>query len=200
MIIGVDFDNTIVCYDKIFHTVAVERGIIPQTIEHVKEEIRNYLRKIDKENLWTELQGYVYGPGIMRANVFAGVKEFFIYCKKNNIKVLIISHKTKEPFLGPKYDLHKHALDWLEKNGFFDEIDFSKKDVFFELTKEEKMNRIIKEDCTHFVDDLPEFFSDKNFPTGISKILFDPNRKCTTPEKFTCAHSWEDIIKILSLS
>ena len=29
MIIGVDFDNTIVCYDKVFHVAAYEKGLIP---------------------------------------------------------------------------------------------------------------------------------------------------------------------------
>ena len=197
MIIGVDFDNTIVCYDNIFYTIAIEKRIIPSSIEPIKEEVRNYLRKIGKEELWTELQGYVYGPGIVRAHVFEGVKDFFINCKKNNIKVLIISHKTKEPFLGPKYDLHKHALDWLDKNGFFDEIGISKNEVFFELTKEGKAERIEKEGCTYFIDDLPEFFSEKFFPEKVFKILFDPNKKYPSNENLTTLYSWNNILNII---
>jgi len=29
MRIGVDFDNTVICYDKVFHAAAVEKGLIP---------------------------------------------------------------------------------------------------------------------------------------------------------------------------
>ena len=36
MLIGVDFDNTIVCYDGLFHRVAVEQGLIPQKFPRVK--------------------------------------------------------------------------------------------------------------------------------------------------------------------
>ena len=32
MLIGVDFDNTIVCYDKLFHQLALERSLIPPLI------------------------------------------------------------------------------------------------------------------------------------------------------------------------
>ena len=32
MVLGVDFDNTIVRYDELFHSVAVERGLIPATL------------------------------------------------------------------------------------------------------------------------------------------------------------------------
>lgn len=197
MKIGVDFDNTIVCYDNIFHTIAVEKGIIPSSVEPIKEEVRNYLRKIGKEELWTELQGFVYGPAIIRAPAFEGVKEFFVHCRKNNIKAVIISHKTKEPFLGPKYDLHKYALDWFDKNGFFDaEIGLAKEDVFLELTKEAKAERIEKEGCTHFIDDLPELFSEKFFPEKVSKILFDPNKKYSG-NSLIQLNSWKDAFNLI---
>ena len=31
----------------------------------------------------------------------------------------IVSHKTKYPIKGERYDLHKGALEWLSKNKFF---------------------------------------------------------------------------------
>ena len=57
MLIGVDFDNTIVCYDRLFHHVAVERSLIPATLPADKESVRNYLREQGREDDWTELQG-----------------------------------------------------------------------------------------------------------------------------------------------
>src|SRR5262249_22819241 len=60
MLIGVDFDNTIVCYDELFHRVAVEQGLIPSTVPATKGEVRRDLEGRGLGDVWTELQGYVY--------------------------------------------------------------------------------------------------------------------------------------------
>ena len=196
MIIGVDFDNTIVCYDKLFHKIAVKKNLIPRNLTPVKEEIRDYLRRKNKEHLWTELQGYVYGPCIFNARPFRGVKNFLIHCKKRKIRVYIISHKTIHPFLGLKHDLHEYANQWLEKQGFYSpRIGLPKKSVFFELTKEEKLKRIKKQKCTHFIDDLPEFLLEKKFPDKVARILFNPNRGHKLNKNFQTIKSWPEIIK-----
>ena len=54
MRIGVDFDNTIVCYDRLFHRLARERGLIPETVPQTKGAVRDYLRSIDREDDWTK--------------------------------------------------------------------------------------------------------------------------------------------------
>jgi len=200
-IIGVDFDNTIVCYDKVFHSIAVKKGCIPINVPQAKEEVRNYLREHGKEEMWVELQGMAYGPEILNAKPFDGVMDFFMDCKKHKIIVYIISHKTLYPFLGLKHSLHEYAQLWLERQGFYNskKIGLTKDEVFFELTKEEKLKRIIKQGCTHFVDDLPEFLSEKGFPKQTSPILFDPNGKCKSPNKntnnFECVSSWNEMSK-----
>lgn len=61
MRLGIDFDNTIVCYDELFHRVALEQGLIPADLPVNKSEVRNHLRRVGKEPLWTEMQGSVYG-------------------------------------------------------------------------------------------------------------------------------------------
>ena len=61
MRIGIDFDNTIVSYDALFHKVAREQGVVPPNTPANKLAVRDYLRQIGKEDLWTEMQGYVYG-------------------------------------------------------------------------------------------------------------------------------------------
>ena len=192
MIIGVDLDNTIVSYDKLIYSAAFKKGLIPKDIGSTKKEIRDYLRKIGKEDDWTELQGYIYGPGILEAKPFLGVLDFFKNCKKQDIKVYIISHKTKYPFLGEKYDLHEYAKKWIEKQGFHNqEIRLPKDNVFLELTKEDKIKRIKELKCTHFIDDLPEFLAEPDFP-NIQKILFDPNNEHKNID-YKRARSWLDI-------
>ena len=196
MIIGVDFDNTIACYDKLFYSVALKKGLVPKNLAPVKEEIRNYLRRKNKEHLWTELQGYVYGPCIFNAKPFSGIKNFFMHCRKRKIRVYIISHKTRYPFLGLKHNLQEYARQWLEKQGFYDpKIGLQKKNIFFELTKEEKLNRIKKQKCTHFIDDLPEFLLEKKFPSKVTRILFDPNGKYKRNKNFQTFKSWPEAIK-----
>ena len=37
--------------------------------------------------------------------------------------MVLISHKAKTPFLGPPYDLHKAAIDWLTEYNFFENVD-----------------------------------------------------------------------------
>ena len=61
MRIGIDFDNTIVCYDDVFHKAASLQGLIPEGLPSSKNSVRDYLRKIGKEENWTRLQGTVYG-------------------------------------------------------------------------------------------------------------------------------------------
>lgn len=197
MIIGVDFDNTIVCYDSLFHKIALEKGLIPKHVPLIKDRVRDYLRKCGKEDAWTQLQGFVYGPGILDAPPFEGVLDFFMHCKQNKITVYIISHKTIYPFLGSKYNLHEFAHKWLEKQGFYDpeRIGLPRNNVFFELTKEEKISRIVKQGCTHYIDDLPEFLTEQNFPPEVNRILFDPNEKCQNISNFECIASWHEFIK-----
>ena len=70
MVIGIDFDNTLVCYDRLFQQVALERGLIPVDFPANKLEVRNHLRKIGLENEWTEMQGIVYGPQLNEASAY----------------------------------------------------------------------------------------------------------------------------------
>lgn len=176
LLIGVDFDNTIVRYDELFHRLASERGLIPDRVPPSKEHVRDYLRAAGREDDWTELQGYVYGARMDEAAAFPGVLEFFAEATRRPIDVVIISHKTRHPYRGERYDLHHAARHWLEINGFFDRsrIGLSQSAIFFEETKAGKLERIGRQHCTHFIDDLPEFLLEEAFPPGTERILFRP--------------------------
>ena len=197
MIIGVDFDNTIVCYDGLFHKVALEQGLIPLDLPVSKGAVRDHLRGADQEKAWTEMQGYVYGARMGEAKPYPGVCEFFVRCRRERQRVLIISHKTRVPYLGEKHDLHGSASEWLTSQGFFEpEIGLAKEDVHFELTKEEKLERISRAGCTHFVDDLPEFLAEPGFPHSVRRILFDPALTAAAGE-WDCVGSWKAIEGLL---
>jgi hypothetical protein len=108
--------------------------------------------------------------------------------------VFIISHKTRRPFLGELHDLHAAALNWLEQQGFFagDGIGLPRNRVFFELTKEAKLARIGECQCTHFLDDLPEFLGEPAFPKSVRRVLFDPNGLYAEETRFVRVTSWTE--------
>ena len=192
MKIGIDFDNTIVCYDSLFHIAATQKKLIPDSVSPLKNAIRNFLRTIGKEEEWTKLQGYVYGPGLDLALPYPSVDVFFAFCKEKQIPTYIISHKTRFPFLGPQYDLHASAKNWLAKQPF-SEIS----SAFFEETLEGKLDRIREQECDLFIDDLPELLNEKTFPSHVQKVLFDPYGNHPGKGDYFHAKSWDDIIKLL---
>jgi hypothetical protein len=170
MRIGLDFDNTIVNYDKVFHDVALEWRLIPSNMSVNKLAIRNFLRDSGKEDRWTEMQGYVYGARMDHALLYPGLIDFIEQVKSVGHTIVIVSHKTSHPFLGPKYDLHAVALKWIKNN-----ICIEADDIFFEPTKEKKIERIVQLGCDVFIDDLPEIICSSGFPKTTMAILFDPD-------------------------
>lgn len=194
MFIGFDFDNTIVCYDGVFHQVALEQGLIPEDLPKSKEKVRDHLRAIGKEDDWTEMQGYVYGMRMNDVTAFPDVLEFMRELNERSIDFCIISHKTKTPYRGPEYDLHAAALGWMESRGLFDKNDIGlpRDRVIFEPTKLDKIARIDAMGCTHFIDDLPEFLGEPSFPQNVERIHFSPVGGATDPRFVTCV-SWKEI-------
>jgi len=191
-VVGIDFDNTIVCFDTLFYRAAVEQSLIPVDLPTSKTAIRDHLRKAGREPAWTELQGYVYGVKIREANPFPGVLEFFIRCRERGWKAVVVSHKTRHPFLGPKYDLHEAARLWLQDHGFGD-AGLTPERIFLETAKEDKLHRIGTEGCRWFVDDLPEFLAEPAFPATATPVLFDPNDEYPDHRGPHRLQSWAEI-------
>ncbi len=199
MLIGVDFDNTMVCYDKIFFDVALEMGLINEGIEKSKTAIRDYIQAHHANQAWTLLQSEVYGARMSGARPYPGVTEFFECCRRQSVPLWIISHKSRYPAVGKAYNLHRSALAWLAENGFLrsDGALLSPDRVVFAGTRAEKIKQILKLGCTHFIDDLPELFTDGDFPAKVEKILFDPRETYTHWSHGIRAHSWEQVREIL---
>jgi len=199
-VIGVDFDNTIVRYDDVFGRVALDLGLVPPEAATSKTSVRDHLRSIGQEDRWTELQGIIYGPRMMDAELFPGVAEFFARCRVAKRPVAIVSHRTRFPYLGERHDLHAAARDFLARHGFHDEavIGLPEDRVFFEETKEAKLARIAAAGCTTFIDDLPELLADPRFPATVRRILFDPGRLHEPPAGVVAAASWGDVERLVA--
>jgi hypothetical protein len=203
MVIGVDFDNTIVCYDELFHRVAVEQGVVPSSVPATKGAVRRDLESRGQGDVWTELQGYVYGVRMAEAPAFPGVLEFFRRGVQSGLSLAIISHKTRYPARGPRYDLHEAARRWLEVHGFSDPVrtGLPAVRVYFELSQHEKLVRIAREGCACFIDDLPELLTRPDFPTGVRRrILFDPHGHHAAEEGLCHTTSWAEIERLIQCS
>ena len=120
MVLGLDFDNTIIKYDELFYKIAFEKNLIPADFPKDKNTVRNYLREKNIEDEWTIIQGEVYGDRIKEAIPFKGMLETLEKLRIKRIPINIISHKTRIPYLGPKIDLHAAAINWMKLNHFFD--------------------------------------------------------------------------------
>jgi len=191
--VGIDFDNTIVSYDSLFYKVALELGVIPEEIDRTKISVRDFLRKNNKNDIWTSIQGTVYGEKMIEAEVYEGFIEFIKFLKSEKFDFCIISHKTKYPFIGKKTNLHNAALNWIQKFLNIDNQTLIKDElIFFEDTKELKVDRIISEKCDVFIDDLPEIFEIPSFPDFVNKYLFDPY-ETYVGNRFLSFSSWLEI-------
>jgi len=197
ILLGFDFDNTLICYDELFHKVALDSGLISTNVLRHKNAVRDSMCGRGLEDEWTRLQGYVYGKRIMEADPYPWMLGTIKKLADKNVPMCIVSHKTRTPYLGESYNLHFAARAWLQKQGFLDTKGFSWSDdqVFFELTKQEKIARIIELGCTHFVDDLPEILD--MLPPHVEKILFAPSQEVQSLPSWKRMTSWQELPAIL---
>ena len=194
MHIGIDFDNTLVCYDTTFYKAGLEENLIPTSLEQTKLAVRQYLRDAGNENAWTLLQGLVYGKYMEHVDLFEGVIKSLDELKKQGHQLSIVSHKTRYPYAGPAYDLHDSARQWL-KHYFFKKTNAIKpENVYFEQSKELKLERISNIACNVFIDDLPEILLHPLFPKDTQKILFAPqSNPSSDSQPYISVNSWKSI-------
>ncbi len=201
--IGLDFDNTIVGYDELFATLALEQGMLTRVPEGGKPAIRENLRSKGEQGEleWQRLQSLAYGARIGEAKLIEGVAPFILSCRRRNCELFIVSHKTRYAGMDPGgVNLRRAALDWMSARNFFDEagLGFKRADIYFAGTRFEKIERIRLLRCDLFIDDLIEVFTNPAFPTDVEAVLFSPgpgfDRKASSGVKRVAAFvSWKDI-------
>lgn len=196
-LIGIDLDNTLVCYDELFHFAAHQEGLVELSEPTSKELIRDAIRLLPQgENKWIRLQAIVYGPRMSGATAFAGSGDFLRHCSARGTKTVIVSHKTHFATLdGKQVDLRDSALTWMKAKKFFDAdgCGLSPDDVFFESTRLEKIERIRSLGCTHFIDDLTEVLAESSFPRGVAKILFAPHGANAGSQGIKVFRTWREL-------
>jgi len=196
-LLGLDFDNTLVRYDKLFHKLALEKDLIDPSVPTEKTAIRDHLRSKGQDEIFTLLQGEVYGLRILEAEPAEGMLEAIKTLQQLGVPMALVSHKTNTPYKGPAFDLHKAAWSWLEEKEFFapDGLGWERESVFFETTKESKVERIEKLKCSHYIDDLPEIL--QMLPKKISKILYDPHNRSARSKDWVNMNAWSDAKRMI---
>ncbi len=177
MRIGIDFDNTIICYDRVFTNLAKSLQLVPENYQGTKQELRDKIRHQESDLTWQQMQGKVYGQLINEAELFHGFKDFIAACHVKTIDLFIVSHKTELGHFDEKrINLREAARQWLDAQGFFKPgiWNIPENHLYFETTQEDKIKRIQSLGCTHFIDDLVEVFDSPLFPKNVKCFLFQP--------------------------
>jgi hypothetical protein len=196
MRIGLDFDNTIAGYDRLFAALAEERNLFVQAPVG-KRPLRDKLRRRDGgEAAWQQLQAAAYGARMGEAELIDGVSEFLTTCREKGDDVRIISHKTRYAHHGSDgVDLRDAALAWMSERGFFDSDGFGldAANVSFHDTRRDKVACIAELAVDCFVDDLEEVFAEPAFPAAVRRILYDPSFHGQCSDDLTRCRNWQEI-------
>ena len=194
MLIGLDFDNTIACYNDVFSSEAKIKGLVNKEWEGSKQDLKLLLDTLeDGQTAWQTMQGKVYGASMQKATLFPGIARFLLRCKLEGHTVFIVSHKTKYGhFDKTKTLLREASLKWMDSQGFFKDTLYgiNRKNIFFANTQSEKVLKIKSLNLDVFVDDLEEIFLHHDFPE-IKKILFSSSS--SNLEGVEVCNNWTDI-------
>jgi hypothetical protein len=196
--IGIDFDNTIICYDDVFCNLAFNKGWIDKDIGLSKNEIRDFIHEGDNGvEKWKFLQSMVYSNLISIAPPMPEVFKFIRICNAYNIPVYIVSHKTEYAEIDTNGgSLRKKALDWIRIHKVKYGVHLPSDNIYFTDTREEKIKLIEKLKFNYFIDDLKEVLCHPFFPISVRKVLINSNKdkykgnkNCILVEK----KNWSDI-------
>lgn len=175
--IGVDFDNTIIDYSRLFVACALDLRLIEPGTGWTKQRVRDHIRARHGDPAWCDLQAEVYGARIVDASPMLGCLNALRRLRDLGAELKIVSHKTERAVARPNDgNLRDAARGWLAAHGFTTGPDapLTGADVHFESTRGAKVRRIAALGCTHFVDDLVEVFEEPEFPGGVERLLFGP--------------------------
>ena len=205
MRIGLDFDNTIVCYDAAIAVLTEELLDLPPKLPRTKLGLRDYLRASGREQEWTAFQGALYGPGMAHAQPFEGAIETMQGLVNQGHLLTIVSHRSRRPYAGPPHDLHAAARGWVAEHlqplGLFanDEgVQGSSSAVNFLETRDAKLATIAQLGCQVFVDDLPEVLQASGFPSTTAGILFSPTIECSRQGNHRCISAWVQLPELVA--
>lgn len=193
MRIGIDLDNTLICYDGLFHALGREQGWLDDTVPANKHAVRSAILTLrDGDAKWQYLQGKAYGPRLGEAAFFPGAHEALAALASAGHELFVISHKTVYSGIGG-YDLHAAALGFLRSSRLFAAGLLREDAIFFRTSRVEKIRTIAALGCRICIDDLGEVLTHPEFPASVRKIHFCPDAGAESPPGVLVVRSWDEI-------
>ena len=197
MRIGIDIDNTIICYNRVFAQVAMSQGFSVHS-DASKNDVKKWFHERDMQQAFTLLQGEIYGKFIDLAILFDGVLEFIEVAKRAGCHLFLVSHKTRYPLVGEKFDLHKSASRFLIDQNVIskcNDVGVHSNNVFFEQTLARKIHRIAALNLDFFIDDLLQVFQHSNFPKKTNFMHFSQDLpKTALTDEVSAFANWKQIL------
>jgi hypothetical protein len=199
--IGVDFDNTLISYDRVFRDLAARRGWVPRGFPASKEAVRRRLLSEDRNDLrWQRLQAEAYGPRIFDARPFAGFAPWLRQALKAGHEVFIVSHKSEASHFDPSVRLRDSARTWLKARGLAANaapapLRLKPGHVLFTSTREEKIAQIARLRLDVFIDDLLPVLEDPRFPKKVLRLHFGRQ----APARVPALASWSGLERRLKV-
>ena len=192
MRIGIDFDNTIINYHHVFHTLACEFSYISADTPKDKVQVKQaIIAHYGNDIRWQELQSIAYGKAIFQAEPFEGVLVALASLKAQGHELFIVSHKSVTSHYDPTVNLREYALDWLTKNFIVNEALIQETSLFFLDNIEDKISTIRSLELDLFIDDLDLVLLHPSFPKKTIPIGFGDN-KLSNAER---CHNWQQCLQ-----
>ena len=185
IVIGLDLDNTLVDYSMAVKKYSTK--YLEKELEDI-DEIRDFFRQSRNDLGWQKAQSWIYTSGMKYASVAPGTKEMFAEFSRLGLPFFAVSHKTsRTPMESGFLDLRGPAEHWIRENLELIGLELSM--IFFEVSRQAKIRRIMLLELSHFVDDLLEVLTDESFPRNIKRYLYDPYHK---------KHKWIQNVEVIS--
>ena len=195
MRVGIDIDNTIICYDKAFASLAKKLGFdVPSSAS--KQEVKAWFHQNGLNEEFTILQGQIYGKFISMAHIFEGVPHFIADAIRKRHQLYLVSHKTKYPIKGDQVDLHEAAINFLSEQNIVcnqkpNTVPLN--NVYFAQTLESKVQKIADLNLDFFIDDLLVVLTHEKFPETSRPIWFSSETACNNNPQIQRCKSWVSI-------
>ena len=166
-------DNTLIDYSMSVKNYS--RKYLEKDLENINE-IRDFFRQSRNDLGWQLAQAWIYTSGMKYASVSLGSREMFAQFSRLGIPFFAVSHKTsRTPMESGFLDLRGPAEHWIREN--LEPMGLERSMIFFEASRQAKIERIMDLKLSHFVDDLLEVLTDASFPENIKRYLYAPYHK-----------------------
>jgi hypothetical protein len=176
--LGFDLDNTLIDY-----SISVQKFCEQNSLKEFRNmiDLRKFLRETDQSgNKWQLAQEWLYTDGLTYAQTAPGAITLCNYLALNGFQMFIVSHKTIfTPLAFGNKPLREFATNWIKASKLA--VYFSENEnIYYEASREQKIERIIKLDLAFFVDDLIEVFLEPNYPKMVKSFLISESESNLT--------------------